>query len=63
MMVKPTKEWDDLPSSGLVVCQTSSQEVLKTEPINDKIKEALLHNKGNSSVIHVGDTILYAAVE
>ena len=58
-----TNEWDDIPSPGLVFCQASSQKVLQTEPVPDKIKEALLHNKVKFVVIHVGDTILDAESE
>ena len=57
IMGYPTKEWGEPPSTGLMFCQTSAQEVLQTEPINDKTK------KRNSSIIHVGDTILDAAAE
>ena len=37
--------------------QTSTQEVLQTENVNNNMK------KGNSRVLHVGDTILAAAAE
>ena len=42
---------------GLMFCHTSTQEVPQTEPINNSLK------KGNSSIIHVGDTILVVAAE
>ena len=58
-----TKEWDDLPSPGLMFCQTLSQEVLHKNPSTDKIKEAFSHNNGNTSIIHVVDTILADAEE
>ena len=59
----PTNEWDDLPSPGLIFCQTLSQEVLQTEPVIDKTKEPFLHNKVNVSVIFVVDTILASETE
>ena len=59
----PTKERDELPYTGLMFCQTSSQEVLQTEPITDITKESFFHNKGSASVMRVGDTILAAAEE
>ena len=58
-----TKEWDDLPYPGLMFCQTSSQEVMQTETITDKTKEAFLHNNGKTRVMHVEYTILPAASE
>ena len=48
----PTKEWGETPSTGLMLCKTSTQEVPQTEPINNNMK------KGNYSIMHVGDTIL-----
>ena len=59
----PNKEWDYIPSPGIVFFQTSSQEVLQTEPIIDEIKESFLHNKCNDNVMSVGDTILAATAE
>ena len=53
----PTNGWGKLPSSGLVLCQTSTQEVPQTEPIKNSVK------KGNSIIIHVGDTIMAAAAD
>ena len=38
-------------------CQTSTQEFPQTEPIDSSVK------KGNTRIMHVGDTILAAAVE
>ena len=58
-----TKEWGDLQSTGLMFCQTLSQEVLKMEPSTDKIKEGLSYKERNANVICVGDTILAAAKE
>ena len=49
--------WGKLPSPGLMFCQTSTQEVPQTEPINNSVK------KGNSRIIHVSNIILAAAVE
>ena len=57
MVGAPTKEWGGLPSHGLMFCQTSTQEVLQTEPIKNSVK------KGNSRIMHMGDTILAAAAE
>ena len=57
MMGAPTKEWGKLPSTGLMLCQTSTQEVPQTEPIKKSLK------KGNVSIIHVSYTILAAAAE
>ena len=57
MMVYPTKEWDDPQSPVIVLWKTSTQELLQTEYINDKMK------KGNTSIIHMGDTILATKVE
>ena len=56
-MRSPTEEWSELPSPGLMFCQTSTQEVRKTESINNNVR------KGDSSIMHVGDTILAAVVE
>ena len=57
MMGSLTKEWGEPPSPGLMFFQTSTQEVPQTEPINNSVK------KGNSIIIHVGDTIMVAAAE
>ena len=57
MVGAPTKEWGKLKSPGLVIFQTSTQEVLQTEPIKNSVK------KGNASIMHVGDNILAAASE
>ena len=38
-------------------CQTSTQDVRQTEPINNSVR------KGDAIIMHVGDTILDAAVE
>ena len=62
-MVIPTNEWDDIPSPGLMFCQTSSQEVLQMEPITDESKEMFSHKKRNDNIMCVGDTILAAAEE
>ena len=61
MMGILTEEWDEFPSTGLMFCQTSPQEVFKMEPITDKTKEALLYKKRNTNVMRVVDTILAAA--
>ena len=57
MMVAPTKELGKLPSTGLMFFQTSIQEVRQTEPISNSVR------KGDTRIIHVGNTILDAAVE
>ena len=57
MMEAPTEEWVETPSPGLMFFQNSTQEVLKTKPISNKTR------KGNSRIMHVGDTILDAAAE
>ena len=43
--------------------QTSSQEVLQTEHITDKVQELFLCNKNNAKIMLVRDTILAAAEE
>ena len=63
MMGIPTEEWYDLPYPGLMFCQTSSQEVLHTEPTTDEIKEVFLRNKRNIKLMRVVDTILDSASE
>ena len=57
MMGSPTEKWGELPSPGLVFWQTSTQDILKTEHINNNLR------KDNSRMMHVGDTILDAAEE
>ena len=57
MMGSPTKEWGGPPSPELMFCKTSTQEVLKTEPINNNMKT------GSTSIIPVGDIILADAAE
>ena len=57
VMGSPTEEWGELPSSGLMFFQNSTQEVPQTEPINNSMR------KGDASIMHVGNTILAAAVE
>ena len=57
MMVPPTKEWGELPSPGLILCQTSTKEIPKTEHINKSAR------KGNAIIMHSGDSILAAAAE
>ena len=57
IMGSPTKEWGKLPFTGLMFCQTSTQEVRQTEPINKSVR------KGDSRIMHVGDNILAAAAE
>ena len=63
MMGIPTKEWDDLPSPGLMFWQTSSQEVLQMEPITDKFQEVLSRKKRNPNIMCVRDTILASEAE
>ena len=57
MIGYPTEEWGKLPSPGLMLFQTPTQEVPQTEPINNSVR------KVNSSIMHVGDTILADAAE
>ena len=57
MMGYPTKEWFKLPSPGLMFCQTLTQEVRQTHPINNIVK------KVNSRIMHVDYTILADEVE
>ena len=63
MMGIPTEEWYDLQYPGLMFYQTSSQEVLHTEPTTDEIKEVILRNKRNIKLMRVVDTILDSASE
>ena len=57
MIGSPTEEWGELPSPGLMFCKTSTQEVRKTEPINNSVR------KGDAILMHVGNTVLAAAEE
>ena len=57
MMGPPTKEWGELPSPGLMFCQASTQGSRQNQAINNSVR------KGDSRIMHVGDTILDAAVE
>ena len=57
LMGSPTDEWGELTSPGLIFCQTSTQEARKNQYINNSVK------KGDSIIMHVGDTILAAAAE
>ena len=57
MMGSPTKELGELPSTGLMFCQSSTQESWKTESINNIV------SKGDVRIMHVGDSILNAAAE
>ena len=57
IMGPPTKKWVKLPSTGLMLCQTSTQEVQQTKPINSSV------SKGDSIKIHVENTILDIAAE
>ena len=56
-MRSPTNKWGKLPSPGLMLCQTVTQEVIQTEPVTKNMK------KGNARIIHMGNTILAAAAE
>ena len=58
-----TKEWDDIPSSELMFCQTSPQEVLQMQPIIYKPQEVFSRNKHNAKIIDAVDTILDASEE
>ena len=57
IMGAPTKELDEPPYPGLILFQTSTQQVLQTKPINENMK------KGNARKIYMGDTILAAAAD
>ena len=57
MMGSPTKEWVKQPYTGLMSCQTWTQEVQQTEPINNSVR------KGDSRIIHEVDTTLDASAE
>ena len=59
----PTKEWDYIPSPGLVFCQTSSHKFLQMDPNTDEAQEILSQNKPNDNIMCVGDNILAAASE
>ena len=59
----PTKEWDDLPSPGIIFFQTLSHEVLHMEPITNKVQEVLSRNKRNSNIMLLLDNILADAAE
>ena len=63
MMGIPTKEWDDLPSPGIIFFQTLSHEVLHMEPITNKVQEVLARKKLNANKMCMGDTILDAVAE
>ena len=57
VMGYPIKEWGELPSPGLMFCQTSTQEAQQTESINKSVR------KGDSRIMHMDDTILADAAE
>ena len=57
MMGSPTDEWGELPSPGLMLCQTSTQEARKNQYIKNSVR------KGDARIMHMGDTILDAAAE
>ena len=57
MMGSPTEEWGELPSPGLMFCQTSTQKAQQNESINNSVR------KGDASIMHVGNTILDAAAQ
>ena len=59
----PNKEWDDLPSPGIMFLQTSSQEVLNMEPITDEFQGVFSRNKRNTKIMCVRDTILASSAE
>ena len=63
MMGIPTKEWYDIPSTGLIFFQTSSQEVLNIHPSIDEDQNVSSHNKKYYNIIRVGYTILSAETE
>ena len=57
IMGYPTNEWGELPSTGLIFFQTSTQEARQNQYINNSVR------KVNASIMHVGDTILAVAAE
>ena len=57
MMGETTEERGDHPFTGIMLYQTSTQEVLHTEPINENMK------KGNVRIMNVGNNILAATEE
>ena len=57
MMGSTTKEWGELPYHGLMFYQTSTQESRQTESINNSVR------KGDTSIMHVGNTILADVAE
>ena len=56
-MGSSTEEWGELPSPGLMFCQTSTQEARQTKSINNSMRN------DDAIIMHVGDTILAAASE
>ena len=56
-MGAPIEEWGETPSPGLMFYHTSTKEVPQTEPINNNTK------KGNTRIMHMGNTILADAAE
>ena len=59
----PTKEWDDIPSPGLVFYHTSSHKFLHMDPNIDESQEVFSKKTHNANTMRVGDTILAAAAE
>ena len=57
IMGSPTEEWGELPSPGLMFCQTSKQEISQNNTISNSLR------KGNASIMHVGNTILDSPAE
>ena len=57
MMGSPTEEWGELPTPGLMFCQTSTKEAQHIESINNSVR------KGDANIMHVGDSILDAESE
>ena len=52
MMGFPTDEWGELPSTGLMFWQASTQEARQNQYINNIVR------KGDARIMHVGNTIL-----
>ena len=63
MMGSPTEVWYDIPSTGLMLCHTKSQEFLQMELITDEVQEMFSRNKRNGNIMRVGYTILDSAEE
>ena len=57
MMGSPIGEWGEQPSTGLLFCQTSTQEARQNQSINNSVR------KSDARIMHVGDTIMSDSAE